>query len=96
MTQEVGPTYANISAPGRTVTNEGSQEGIRLRGGNSTSERLGQSDSESRTDDDEEEEEDVSMGDLSRLDFGVTESRTKYTKPPPVAIPGAALSTRGM
>ena len=77
MTQEVGPTYVNMPAPGRTVTNEGSQEGIRLRGGNSMTEPLGQSDSESRTEDDDEEEEDVSIGDLSRLDFGVTEFSDK-------------------
>ena len=78
-------------------TTEESQDGIRLRGGNSTSEPLGQSDSESRTD----EEEEVSIGDLSRLTDGVTESQTKYMRKlsqrgTVVNIPGAAHNTRGM
>ena len=78
-------------------TTEESQDGIRLRGGNSTSEPLGQSDSESRTD----EEEEVSIGDLSRLTDGVTESQTMYMRQlsqrgTVVNIPGAAHNTRGM
>ena len=95
MTQEAGPTYVNM--PVSDWTTEEPQDGIRLRCGNSTFQPLGQSDSGSGTD----EEEEVSIGDLSRLADGVTESQTKYMRQlsqqgTVVNIPGTANNTRGM
>ena len=95
MTQEPGPTYVNMPASGWTT--EGSHDRIRLRGGNSTSERLEQSDSESRTD----EDEDLSIDDLPRLADGMRDSQTNYMRQPTqlgtvVDFPGAAHNARGM